>query len=380
MKKRAAVCICCVAFLCVLLGGKCPVMAQEASGEGKTQQETTFEGKTVTISTDRVLANGLFSVTMPDEFEGLYVGLISDQRIIICDKLSREYGASGMVFEIFAYDPSANYVGIPSLKKYGQLTSQDGTVYDITCSRPTDMQAGYKDGKRSETYDTLREAEEQIMENIAGAEGCSYAAGAGKKGEDLYQDVLKKYVTAVTEKWNAARLEEEGMSPVYELIGKIHGEAALEKICFAYTDLTSEGVEELLVGEVTDGDQKFKVYDIYTVKDHKPAHVLSGWNDSWYYAGEIYLYNVYRGLNGEEYWAVLDPAYSISYEKTKGYSRGMEIFVIDPVKNEEQPWFMYGYEGSWINLSKEDYEERFSRSVKLKEIEPRPLSEPADDR
>ena len=126
MKKRMAVCICYMAILCALFPGQSRVTAQEISGKGTTQQgsgqvsgeETTQQenaaaGSTMTESTDRVLANGLFSVTMPEEVEGLYVGLIDDRSIYICDKKSREEGAPGMAFVISAKDPLTLYSGKP---------------------------------------------------------------------------------------------------------------------------------------------------------------------------------------------------------------------------------------------------------------------------
>jgi hypothetical protein len=182
-------------------------------------------------------------------------------------------------------------------------------------------------------------------------------------------------VTAVTERWDAARLEEEGMSPTYELIGKLYRDAAINHIFYAYTDLTGEGVEELLIGELRDEDQKLAVYDIYTIDDHKPFHSLSGWNEDWYYAGETYLINVYKGVNDEEYWSVQDEDYCITNSKSKGYSNGFETFVIDRSKNEEQPWFISAFSGSFQNVTQEEYEEKFNRSVKIKELESRPLSE-----
>ena len=393
MKKRMAVCICYMAIFCALFPGQSRVTAQEISGKGTTQQgsgqvsgeETTQQenaaaGSTMTESTDRVLANGLFSVTMPEEVEGLYVGLIDDRSIYICDKKSREEGAPGMAFVISAKDPLTLYSGIPSLKKCGELTSSDGSIYDMTVRKPTDAQASYKDGRISETYAVLQKIKEQVAETIASTDGGSYAPGAGMKGEQLYQDVLKKHVMAVTEKWSAARLEEEGMSPAYELIGKIYGEDALDLICYAYCDITGEGVEELLVGEIPDGEERFRAYDIYSIIDHKPVHVLSGWSENWYDVASTYLINVYRGVKGEEYWATLDPDYSITYDKSGGFSHGMTIFVIDRSKNEDQPWFIYDGLNEWENVSREEYEEKYNRIIKLREIESKPLSELADDR
>lgn len=375
MKKRVAVCICCIAMLCTLFRVQSPVMAQDVSGEGNMQREAGSEESAETVSTDRFLSNGLFSVTMPEDVQGLYEGIIEENKIVICDKKSREEKAGGQVFEISAEKTPMEYTRNPSLKKYGELTSGDGTVYDMTLSRPTDVRYTPVNGGKPESYSRLQEKAQQIMDSIASTDGGSYSAGAGMKGEDLYQDVLKKYVTAVTERWNAARLEEEEMSPAYELIGKVYGEAALDHIYYAYTDLTGEGVEELLIGEIRGEDRKLAVYDIYTIDDHKPFHSLSGWNENWYYAGELYLINVYKGVNDEEYWSVQDEDYTITNSKEKGFSNGFDTFVIDRSKNEAQPWFISGYNGSWQNVTQEEYEEKFNRSVKLKELESRPLSE-----
>lgn len=390
MKKRVAVCICCIALLCTFFGGQCPVMAREAAKAGSTQTEaaeagntqpeTAPEGSTVTVSTDSVLSNGLFSVTMPEDVQGLYEGLIEPTKIVVCDKKSRENQASGMVFEIVANGSPKEYSRAPSLRKYGELTSGDGTIYDMTLSFPTDVQFHPENGKAPESYSRLYETAQSVMETIASTDGGTYLAGAGIKGEDLYQDVLKKHVTAVTEKWNAARLEEEAMSPVYELIGKVYGEAALDQVCFAYSDLNSDGIEELLVGEIREEDQNFAVYDIYTMDDHKPLHSLSGWKGNCYYAGELSLYNVYEGPNGEEYWNVLDPKYSIMEEKTRGFTKGTTTFVVDRSRNEDQPWFVSSWNGDLKNVTREEYEEKYNRLVKLKKLETSPLSELSEAR
>ena len=372
MKKKLAVYICCLAMVCALFSVQSPVFGQDVSGGENTQQNAGSEEIT---STDKVLSNGLFSVTMPDDLQGLYVGVFEDNTIIICDKKSREEKAGGQVYEISAERSSMDYTRDPALKKYGELTSGDGTVYDMTLSHPTDVRYTPVNGGKPESYKKIEEKAQEIMDSIASTDGGSYSAGAGMKGEELYQDVLEKHVKAVTAGWSAARLEEEGMSPAYELIGKLYRDAAINHIFYAYTDLTGEGVEELLIGELRDEDQKLAVYDIYTIDDHKPFHSLSGWNEDWYYAGETYLINVYKGVNDEEYWSVQDADYCITNSKSKGYSNGFDTFVIDPSKNEEQPWFISAFSGSFQNVTQEEYEEKFNRSVKIKEIESRPLSE-----
>ena len=99
MKKKLAVYICCLAMVCALFSVQSPVFGQDVSGGENTQQNAGSEEIT---STDKVLSNGLFSVTMPDDLQGLYVGVFEDNTIIICDKKSREEKAGGQVYEISA--------------------------------------------------------------------------------------------------------------------------------------------------------------------------------------------------------------------------------------------------------------------------------------
>ena len=184
MKKKLAVYICCLAMVCALFSVQSPVFGQDVSGGENTQQNAGSEEIT---STDKVLSNGLFSVTMPDDLQGLYVGVFEDNTIIICDKKSREEKAGGQVYEISAERSSMDYTRDPALKKYGELTSGDGTVYDMTLSHPTDVRYTPVNGGKPESYKKIEEKAQEIMDSIASTDGGSYSAGAGMKGEELYQ-------------------------------------------------------------------------------------------------------------------------------------------------------------------------------------------------
>ena len=55
------------------------------------------------------------------------------------------------------------------------------------------------------------------------------------------------------------------------------------KIGYAYYDINADGIEELIFGEIAQGKLKGVIYDIYTMVDRKPQHVISGGNRNRYY-------------------------------------------------------------------------------------------------
>lgn len=255
------------------------------------------------------------------------------------------------------------------------MTDGDGIIYDIVLRKPTDVEY---DPHSPSTYRKLQESMDQILSSLKGVGQAEYVSGAGMKGEELYQDVLQKYVTAMEEKWNAVRLEKEGMSPAYEMMLKIPDGSILDRVGYAYRDLTGEGIEELLIGEIPDADERPMIYDIYGIEDHSPAHLLSGWKENRYYLGEHNLYNEFTGPGGEEYRIILDNDFTLQKKRLTDVSSGIRRFKIDRNKNEAQPWFIYKISENgvwdWVNVTEAEYEEKMSRYVKENELEFKPLS------
>lgn len=378
LKRRAralTVLLCCLAILCAMILRKSEVMGEEVSAGGTAQAASEENSKPIE-STEKVLSNGLFMVTMPDEAAGTYVALIDDRSITITDKQSKEAAAGGCVFSIKADAAKVILAGHPNRYKCGELTLEDGTIYDIVVSKPTDVQFNKE---TMDSYKKLREFEEEVIGSLEGVGKGVYAKGAGIKGEDLYQDVLAKYVTALSEGWNAAHLEKEQMNPVYELIGKLSDVSILERVGYAYKDITGEGIEELLIGEVSNGDQESRIYDIYGIEDHTPVLLLSGSNENSYYLGRVYLINKFTGYDGVEYINVLDTSATLQGKSPITATSGVDRYKIDRNENKNQPWFRYYISDrgiwEWVNITEEEYNEKMSRYRKDSELQFRPLSE-----
>ncbi|MBR1691986.1 MAG: hypothetical protein IJ711_04350, partial [Lachnospiraceae bacterium] len=201
-----------------------------------------------------VISGRLFSITMPKELDGLYDAETDEYGdISIYEKTSREeFG--GFVFGIFAYEDPAEYAQLPSGHKLGELTDAEGKTYDLVVEYPTDVQFD-PEGDAHEKYSSIMDAAQQATESIIAVDGV-YRAGAGMQGEDLYGEVLQKYVTAVREEWGPDKLEQENMSYMYAM--RYSGEQEkdpLDVIGYYYCDLTGDGVDELFIGELSEYEE-----------------------------------------------------------------------------------------------------------------------------
>lgn len=353
---------------------------EKEMAEGIPEEDASISASTVAPgfieSEESVLSNSLFSVTMPENTAGSYVAELYEESIVICEKESRDGGYGGQVFTIQATDQLGVGERNPSIRKYGELTAEDGIIYDIMVSRPTDVRFG---PDSYDSYMKLQDTLEQVMTSLKGTGKGVYVSEAGIKGEDLYNDVLEKYITALTENWSAVRLQDEDMNPFYELMQKIYDGNALDHIGYAYIDVTNEGVDELLIGEVSEEDNRNIIYDIYGIENHSPVHVLSGSSENRYYLEGNYLCNEFMGINGEKYIIFHDNDYLLGDNRMNYDSHGVDKYKIDPKANPEQPWFIESYENDtwgWKNITEAEYKEYYSRMIDENfELEFRPLSE-----
>ena len=339
--------------------------AAEAAGTEKTAEdagaaasEETGAPEAAEKSTE--VSNKLFSITLPDKAAGLFVSEITENGISIYDKEAKEAEFGGFAFNVSAYKEPSEYAGGMD-SKVGEYRAADGTLYDIVVSYPSDVQYDYTkntDGM-PESYEMLYRGAEDIIKTLKGSDGSGeFIWGAGTKGEDLYGDVLKKHVQAVNEKWDANRLEEEGLSPEYYALS-VDGENVLEKVGYAYFDENHDGVDELFIGVISDGDMKGVAYDIYTMVNRKPEHVVSGTARNRYYAlNSGMLVNEHSDGANAEGWDIYDiePNTTNLMDQVK--------MKIDRYENEEKPWFVsYDNGETWESQDEkefEDYKANFS--------------------
>lgn len=295
----------------------------------------------------------LFTVSVPKDIAELCDVEVGDTSVSFYHRASREAECGGFAFAIRAYLSPVDYNGMPGGRKIGELTAADGTVYDVVLMHPTDVQYDFTSEKSTEEYKKIYDLGEETGRNTVGAGGSTFVFGAGCAGEMLYGEVLARHVLAVREQWDASRLEEENMSTMYDLIENSDGDP-LSRIGFVYHDINQDGIDELLIGEISEGAWKGVIYDIYTMVDRQCAHVVSGWDRNRFYAYKnAFLCNEFSGGAMMSGWIV----YDLESNSTELWPQ--IGFKTDGYENAGQPWFIaYGRDVTddvWENVTEEQW-------------------------
>ena len=130
-----------------------------------------------------------------------------------------------------------------------------------------------------------------------------------------------------------------------------------DKIGYAYYDVNVDGIDELLIGEIADGAWQGVIYDMYTMVNREPKHVISGGSRNRYYVCDgSFVCNEYSSGAGESGVRV----YNLVENSTELFPQ--VSFKYDSYTNPKQPWFLsYGNEANddkWENISEEKFRER----------------------
>ncbi len=304
---------------------------------------------------DKIIKNRLFSIYLPDELNKISSYKTKKDCILFFHNESKKAGFGGFAFGIKAYKNPADHAQMPGGTKIGELTDKKGVLYDMVLIQPTDVQYDYtKFSKAQESYSKLYNLAYNV--DISGVNGSKYYKNQGMKGEKLYGDILKIYKKAITEKWDSAKLENEGMSYMYNVIAS-SGSNTLDKIGYTYYDLNGDGIDELLIGEIADGDWKGVIYDIYTMVNREPKHVVSGGSRNRYFAcNSTFICNEYSSGALESGIRV----YTLVENSTELFPQvGLKY---DGYSNPKNPWFItYGTginQNDWDNVSEIAFKNR----------------------
>ncbi|MBR6163225.1 hypothetical protein IKQ26_05005 [bacterium] len=305
------------------------------------------------------VSNPMFSLTLPKEMKGKFVAEKGKDNIRIFDKTSKEEGFGGYAFGVIAFKEPKDHAMMPGGKKIGELTDKKGILYDIVLDYPTDVQYDYTSDKH-ETYDVLYDYGDFAGENLKGIKGSTYFDAQGTRGEDLYKDVLTKHLKALEEKWDSSKLEEENMSYMYNVLSQPAKKSkkktdVLEKAGYTYYDTNGDGIDELLIGEIAQGNWKGIIYDIYTMVDRRPAHVVSGGTrDRYFICDDVFICNEYSSGALESGWHV----FTLVENSTELFPQ--VGFKYDGYTNRKNPWFIsYNFqENQWDNVSQATFKER----------------------
>ena len=183
------------------------------------------------------------------------------------------------------------------------------------------------------------------------------------KGKDLYNDILEKHKIALIEKWDSSKLEKENMSYMYNIIPQ-------NKIGYAYYDINADGIEELVIGEITEGNRKGIIYDIYTMVDRKPQHVISGGQRNGYYVCDDTF--VCRQYSSGALESGVD-VYNLVENSTELFPQ--VSFKYDGYENSKNPYYISYGDDKWENYSEKEFNERKKSFEKYERFDFIPLKD-----
>lgn len=361
MKKKVLLALVSTTMVLTACGAK-----EAGAPAAKTTEAATAAEAENTVITGEEISNSLFTITIPAECEGTYEADIQDDQITIFEKEAKAEGYGGMAFTVWARELPSEFAGGPYTKK-GEITGADGKKYEVVLGYATEVQWNFEKSEEApEAYDKLYNAADLVVENMKGTDGNTFEYGAGCKGEDLYGDIVEKYKTAFDEGWDAAKYEENDMSPELFALTKDGG---LENVGIAYFDVNLDGIDEMFVGTLKDDEIKGTVYDIYTMVDGVPTHVVSGNARDRYYAYNSFIVNEFSG-GAQEYGKNV---YDLPANDTELNLQWATKY--DAYENEKQPWFICYSDEKWENVSEEDFTQREAASDDYTKLDYKPLSE-----
>ncbi len=348
---------------------------KDASTEESTEtsaEETTTED--TTAAAENVYSNDYFQITIPSDLVDVVSVETSNDRIDIYHKDSKDAGFGGLEMSIWAVPLPREYAGGP-YEKCGELSNENADILELVRGYATEIQWDYNLEKMPEDFEKLDKAADEILSSVTGINGYTYNAGAGMKGEDLYNNVLAKYVRAMNEEWDASKCEQEQMSPElnYEMLS-YDGGNPLDKIGYAYRDINSDGIDELFVGPMGIEDFDDVTYDVYTMIDDKPTFVISGSaRNRFYDYDNNFLCNVGSGGAGQTVYDV----YALMNNSTElVYQFG---YKYDSYENEEKPWFKTYDQMEYEPVTEDEFNEETERLEKgFEKLDFKPLSGNSD--
>ena len=338
-------------------------MSQDGVTKVELKKEKTDNKKAVVVS------NSMFSIALPKEAKGLFDTKKKNNAIHIYDKASKKAKFGGYAFGVMAYKDPADHAMMPGGRKIGELIDKQGAVYDMVLSQPTDVQYDYVKGE-PDSYKILYNTGDKLNFDINGINGSAYYNKRGIKGKELYKDILSKHIKAIKEKWSSEKLEKEDMSYMYNVLAQSN-KNVMNKVGYTYYDVNGDGIDELLIGEISNDAWKGVVYDIYTMVNRKPAHVVSGGTRNRYYVcDDSFICNEYSSGAKESGQLV----YTLVENSTELFPQ--VGFKYDGYKNPKQPWFIsYDISGdNWKSVSQKDYKERKAIFDRYERFEYTPLS------
>lgn len=150
----------------------------QTAQEGGGFETTGTPAQPQNASTETSISTKYFTVTVPDDWSGLYEYTESDldsgaYQLTFYEASDYESNGAGTVFSIEVFPDGVDYSYYPNYSDVGTLTASDGTVYHVITVNPSDVQ--FSEANQS-TYEQMQGEESTVASSISAADGYTYEA------------------------------------------------------------------------------------------------------------------------------------------------------------------------------------------------------------
>lgn len=189
-------------------------------------------------------------------------------------------------------------------------------------------------------------------------EGFAYADETTVHYIDVaYAEQIRRYHTALSEKWNTEKYIDNGMS---EVPAAYYEGTPLSNVGFGFEDLDYDGQWELIIGAIQNAEEAPAVFEIWTLVDDKPVMLAQSSttnqyalqyveeDNMWYVANEC----TNSTLNSGCYYLML----------IDGKLEIMQGILYDSEADAENPWFMT-YDMDWDTSNDDPIDEEMANAI-----------------
>ena len=156
-----------------------------------------------------------------------------------------------------------------ALSGCGTAKAPEATTTQATEASTDSTTENTTEGTTSEQT-TESSAEETVTTEQSGNSNQPQTDDSAYYFNDVYKDILDKYRTAITEKWDYGKCVDEDISPLVTNADAL----SFDDIGAALIDMDNDGYDELIIGDAKDTTSK-SVYEIWTYDGSTAKKLIS---------------------------------------------------------------------------------------------------------
>ena len=169
------------------------------------------------------------------------------------------------------------------------------------------------------------------------------AAASVPSADDVFEDIIHQYQTALSSNANAQQMMELGLN--YMIPGCLDQDERAH-VGYFLGDVNGDGEKELVIAASSESEYYTGlIFAMYIVEDGTPRLLVeSGERNRWYYAGEGKLLNIASSSASESGWYLCTADEELAY---------LDAVECNAAQYPDDPWLRFTGE-TWEHIAEED--------------------------